>query len=94
MYSGYTGPPMVNTLPELWLQTIPTLSNGVPSWDFQHVESRKFVVVNLGTNDFAWGDPGNANYTGAYASLISQVRTYYGADTYIFRMRQLHGDRW
>ena len=45
------------------------------TWDFS-AWTADVVVVNLGTNDFNPGDPGQP-YVNAYAGLIKQVRTHY-----------------
>ena len=49
-------------------------------WDFSSWKA-DVVVVNLGTNDFAKGDPGQA-YIDAYGGLVKQVRGHY-PDAYI-----------
>jgi lysophospholipase L1-like esterase len=43
-----------------------------PAWSFD--ERADVVVVNLGTNDFATGDPGEAEFKTAYSSLIATIR--------------------
>ena len=45
-------------------------------WDFSQWTA-DVVVINLGTNDFAKGDPGT-NYTTALTSFVKQVRGHYG----------------
>ena len=49
-------------------------------WDFS-TWTADVVVVNLGTNDFANGDPGQP-YVDAYAGLVQKVRGHY-PDAYI-----------
>jgi lysophospholipase L1-like esterase len=44
------------------------------AWDFAWTP--QVVVVNLGTNDFAGGDPGQA-YTDAYVSFVAGLRAHY-----------------
>ena len=44
-------------------------------WDFS-TWTADVVVVNLGTNDFATGDPGQP-YVDAYTGLVQQVRGHY-----------------
>jgi lysophospholipase L1-like esterase len=45
------------------------------TWDFS-AWTADVVVVNLGTNDFGPGDPGQA-YIDAYAALVKQIRGHY-----------------
>ena len=45
------------------------------TWDFGSWTA-DVVVVNLGTNDFGAGDPGQP-YVDAYSAMIKQVRTHY-----------------
>jgi hypothetical protein len=45
------------------------------TWDFSKWTA-DVVVVNLGTNDFGAGDPGQA-FIDAYAALVKQVRGHY-----------------
>jgi long-subunit fatty acid transport protein len=47
-----------------------------PSWDFR--TKPQAVVINLGTNDFSPGDPGNA-YAGALGTFVDNVRRRYPA---------------
>jgi lysophospholipase L1-like esterase len=44
------------------------------AWDFGWTP--QVVVVNLGTNDFAGGDPGQA-YVDAYVSFVAAIRAHY-----------------
>jgi hypothetical protein len=54
---------------------------GSPSWSF-HPEPQA-VVINLGTNDFAMGDPGQMPFESAYSAFIATVRGKY-PDAWIF----------
>ncbi len=54
-----------------------------PAWSFQ--QAADVVVVNLGTNDFFTGDPGEAQFKGAYAGLLDTIRAKY-PDAWIFCM--------
>jgi lysophospholipase L1-like esterase len=57
-----------------------TLATDTVTYDFaQQVD---VVLVNLGTNDFAKGDPGQENFEDAYVGLVTTVRGYY-PDAYI-----------
>jgi len=56
-------------------------SQATPAWGFAN--KPQAVVVNLGTNDFAQGDPGQTNYEGAMLSFVKAIRTKY-PDAYIF----------
>jgi lysophospholipase L1-like esterase len=48
----------------------------MPAWDFRTLPQA--VVINLGTNDFSPGDPGNA-YTTALGAFVDSVRLRYPA---------------
>lgn len=78
MYRNYGGE-TTGTMPERWGRTLPNRSTS--TWD-----TSKFVphavVINLGTNDFAKGDPGSAFVT-AYTSFVRRVRKAY-PDAWIF----------
>ena len=52
-----------------------------PVWPFQ--PEPQAVVINLGTNDFATGDPGAAAFEGAYSAFLATVRGKY-PDAWIF----------
>jgi Carbohydrate esterase 2 N-terminal/GDSL-like Lipase/Acylhydrolase family len=52
-----------------------------PTWGFR--PEPQAVVVNLGTNDFAGGDPGQAQFEGAYGAFIATLRAKY-PDAYVF----------
>ncbi len=62
------------TMPERYGRTLP-VKDTTDTWDFS-----KFVpdavVINLGTNDFAMGDPGMAFQT-TYTTFVTRVRGYY-----------------
>jgi lysophospholipase L1-like esterase len=49
--------------------------HATPAWPFQPVP--QVVVINLGTNDFAMGDPGATAFEGAYTAFIATVRSKY-----------------
>lgn len=78
MYRNYGGE-TTGTMPERWGRTLPNRSTS--TWD-----TSKFVphavVINLGTNDFAKGDPGAAFVT-AYTTFVRRVRKAY-PDAWIF----------
>ena len=67
-YGGDTTDPM----PVLWARTL--ADNPAIPWHFGSVPAA--VVINLGTNDFATGDPGQAFVT-AMVAFIGQIRTRY-----------------
>lgn len=69
-----------DTMPPLWDRTIPTDSTS--SWDFSWTPDA--VVIDLGTNDFAKGDPGQA-YVTAYESFLTELRGHY-PNAYVFVM--------
>jgi lysophospholipase L1-like esterase len=72
MYRNYDGSTTA-TMPLLYDLTQPT--DTTARWD-----STKYVpdvvVINLGTNDFATGDPGQA-YVAAYTAFVTKLRGYY-----------------
>jgi lysophospholipase L1-like esterase len=52
-----------------------TLATDTLAYDFsQQVD---VVLIDLGTNDFAQGDPGQENFEGAYVALATTVRSHY-----------------
>ena len=73
-YSGSTGEQM----PALYERTFADDSSS--TWDFSSWKA-DVVVLNLGTNDFASGDPGQP-YVDAYAGMVKQIRGHY-PDAYI-----------
>ena len=63
-----------NTLPELYDYILPVDKSGV--WNF--ATQPNAVVINLATNDFAGGVPGDeADWTAAYGAFIARVRVHY-----------------
>jgi lysophospholipase L1-like esterase len=54
-----------------------------PAWSFERPAD--VVVVNLGTNDFATGDPGETEFKTAYASLVATIREKH-PEAYVFCM--------
>lgn len=58
-------------MPKLYERVLPEQATSV--YDFKGY-TPDVVVINLGTNDFAKGDPGAA-YQGAYATFVASVRT-------------------
>ncbi len=72
MYRNYGGD-TTGTMPERWPRTFP--QNDTSTWDFaKYVPD--VVVINLGTNDFAKGDPGTA-YRDAYLAFVKKLRVTY-----------------
>jgi lysophospholipase L1-like esterase len=57
--------------------------NATPAWAFERPAD--VVVVNLGTNDFASGDPGETEFKTAYSSLLTTIREKH-PDAYVFCM--------
>jgi hypothetical protein len=54
-----------------------------PTWSFE--QKADVVVINLGTNDFAMGDPGETEFKTAYSALLDTIRGKY-PDAWIFCM--------
>jgi lysophospholipase L1-like esterase len=68
-YGGST----TDQMPVRYERTLPEVSTS--KWDFAQWTA-DVVVINLGTNDFAKGDPGT-NYTTALTNFVKQVRGHY-----------------
>ncbi|HVW23869.1 MAG TPA: SGNH/GDSL hydrolase family protein [Polyangiaceae bacterium] len=77
MYRNIGGD-MTETMPALFQRTIPTDSTS--TWNFSWIPDA--VVIDLGTNDFAKGDPGQP-YVNAYEAFVSNLRTRY-PNAYVF----------
>jgi lysophospholipase L1-like esterase len=65
---------MIDTMPQLALRTLPSDPTSV--WD-PKAWMPDAVVVNLGTNDFAFGIPPTGVFEQAYSSLLSSLRLTY-----------------
>jgi lysophospholipase L1-like esterase len=72
MYRDY-GAGTTDQMPVRYLRTLPETSTS--AWDFSKYVPDA-VVINLGTNDFAKGDPGMP-YQTAYLSFVRTVRKKY-----------------
>ena len=68
-YEGTT----TDVMPERYLRTLP--ERATSTWDFGKFVPHA-VVINLGTNDFAKGDPGPA-FRSAYLKFVGDLRTHY-----------------
>jgi lysophospholipase L1-like esterase len=73
VYRSRTGS-MNDVLPKVYGNAVST--EGGPAWDFR--TKPQAVVINLGTNDFSPGDPGNA-YATALGDFVDAVRARYPA---------------
>jgi lysophospholipase L1-like esterase len=69
-----------DTMPVLWERTLP--SSAQSKWDFSKF-SPAVVVINLGTNDFAEGNPGAEVFAAGYLKFARAVRSRY-AQAHIF----------
>ncbi|MGZ3475408.1 MAG: SGNH/GDSL hydrolase family protein [Polyangiales bacterium] len=72
MYRDY-GTSTTDQMPVRYLRTLP--ESATSTWDFSKYVPHA-VVINLGTNDFAKGDPGMP-YQTAYLSFVRNVRKNY-----------------
>jgi lysophospholipase L1-like esterase len=72
MYRDYGGD-TANTMPARWGRTLPEKTTS--TWDTSQYVPHA-VVINLGTNDFAKGDPGKPFET-AYLTFVRRVRKAY-----------------
>lgn len=78
-------------MPVRYLRTLGNEDNS-PAWDFASYTPGA-VVVLLGTNDFAKGDPASP-FVDAYKSFVSAARAHYpAARLYLARSPMLSGDR-
>jgi lysophospholipase L1-like esterase len=62
-------------------------------WDFSRWKP-DVVVLNLGTNDFASGDPGRDAFIEAYRTLISKVRQNYPSALVVVTLGPMLSDLW
>lgn len=62
-----------DTMPVRYPRTLPERAGS--SWDFSRY-APDAVLINLGTNDFAMGDPGSAFQT-SYTAFVTQLRGHY-----------------
>ncbi len=69
-----------NVLPNVYGEAYYAGQNA-PMWDFS--VKAQAVIINLGTNDLANGDPGTG-YQESFVKLVGQIRAKYGADAWIF----------
>ena len=69
-----------NVMPNVWDDAYFNYSNP-PKWNFS--VKANAVIINLGTNDLAKGDPG-VGYKEALKKLVTALRAKYGPDTWIF----------
>ncbi len=69
-WSGHT----TEEMNDLYGRTLP--SHPDSRWDF-HQWTPDAVVINLGTNDFNHGDPGQGAFTRPYRALVERVRGLY-----------------
>jgi lysophospholipase L1-like esterase len=72
LYRNYAGDKDV-TMPVLYGRTLP--ADSASTWDYASFVPDA-VVINLGSNDFQQGDPGQA-YVTAYQAFIRRLRQYY-----------------
>jgi lysophospholipase L1-like esterase len=72
MYRNYAGD-TVDTMPILYGRTLPAQASS--TWDYASWIP-DVVVVNLGSNDFQQGDPGQA-YVTTYTAFVHRLRGYY-----------------
>ena len=66
------------TMPMRYDRAIPSET---PAWDFSKVQPH-VVVINLGTNDFGAGDPGQP-YVDAYVAFVRHIRVNYPSAYFI-----------
>jgi lysophospholipase L1-like esterase len=72
MYRDYGGS-TTDQMPVRWVRTLP--NSTASTWDTSKYQPHA-VIINLGTNDFAKGDPGKPFET-AYLGFVKKLRTAY-----------------
>jgi len=77
VYRSYSGATQ-NQMPVRFDRTL--AEDSASTWDFSYIPD--VVVINLGTNDFATGDPGQA-YVDAMSGFVDKLRGHY-PNAYIF----------
>jgi lysophospholipase L1-like esterase len=87
VYRNYDGT-MTEPVPVLYDRTIAT--SATSSWDFKS-EIPDAVIVNLGTNDFAQGDPGSG-FVSAYDAFVKKIRGHYPTATIFLAVGPMLGD--
>jgi lysophospholipase L1-like esterase len=65
---------MVDGMSQLYERILPARADS--RWDVR-AWIPDVVVVNLGTNDFTRGDPGQSPFTAAYLALVERLRGFY-----------------
>lgn len=70
-WSGKT----IHEMTEYFDDALPARTDG-PRWDFSQYQPQ-VVVINLGTNNFALRDPGEAKFVRLYHELVRTVRAAY-----------------
>jgi len=90
LYRGLFGDGLSNAVPREYNDSV-YFMDPQPQWDFRTKAAA--VVINLGTNDIALGDPGEENFTKALDDLVKMIRTKNG-DPWIFPVigTMLNGD--
>jgi lysophospholipase L1-like esterase len=71
VYMNYGGD-KTDVMPTLFTRTIPTDSTS--TWNFSYIPDA--VIINLGSNDFSKGDPGQP-FLNAYEAFVADLRTHY-----------------
>jgi lysophospholipase L1-like esterase len=80
-----------NTIGAMYDRILPT--DYRHRWDFARWKP-DVVVLNLGTNDFATGDPGGEKFIAAYRALIAQVRQNYPSALIVIGLGPMLSDLW
>ncbi|WP_224249643.1 SGNH/GDSL hydrolase family protein [Hyalangium gracile] len=78
-------------LPQLWDRTLPARDGA--RWDFTSWKP-DVVVVNLGANDFAGGDPGRAAFEAGYEAFLSGIRARYPEALLVVCLGPTMSDSW
>jgi lysophospholipase L1-like esterase len=84
-YSGTT----TNQMPSLFTRILADDTSSV--WSFS-TPAPDVVIINLGTNDFATGDPGNAFVTAYEAFITGELRAHYPNAYVLCALSPLLGD--
>jgi lysophospholipase L1-like esterase len=86
MFRNYEGTTS-DVMPDRYPRTLP--ERATSTWDFGRFVPDA-VVINLGTNDFAKGDPG-APFQAAYLKFVSELRSHYPSARFFLALGPMLG---
>ncbi|MGC9260869.1 MAG: SGNH/GDSL hydrolase family protein [Phycisphaerae bacterium] len=80
-----------NTIPAIYGRTLPEQVGS--KWNFSAWQPQA-VVINLGTNDFAGGDPNEQKWVAAYVRFIQRIRRNYPGVSIICALSSMVSNAW